>query len=129
MKGDTMKSISATAALALVLLSAGQLMAQPNHRGEHRGRERVQDRRHSELQRYERNPSERREQRGVGPNRNYYRGDRMPYQYRSYQYVVEDWRGHGLRVPPRGYHWVQNGGDYVLVAIATGIILEMLLSQ
>jgi Ni/Co efflux regulator RcnB len=43
--------------------------------------------------------------------------------------VVNDWRGHGLRTPPRGYQWVQTGGDYVLVAIATGIISELLLSR
>ena len=31
--------------------------------------------------------------------------------------------------PPRGYHWVQNGPDYVLVAIATGIIAQILLNH
>jgi Ni/Co efflux regulator RcnB len=68
-------------------------------------------------------------ERGVGPEHGYYRGDRMPLQYRSSRYVVEDWRGHYLSAPPRGYHWVQSGGDYVLVAIATGIILQLLLSN
>jgi Ni/Co efflux regulator RcnB len=58
-----------------------------------------------------------------------YRGERLPSYYRSPQYVVNDWRGHGLRTPPRGYHWVQTGGDYVLVAITTGIILELLLNR
>jgi Ni/Co efflux regulator RcnB len=43
--------------------------------------------------------------------------------------VVEDWHGHGLRQPPRGYQWVQSGGDYILVAIATGLILELLLNR
>jgi Ni/Co efflux regulator RcnB len=72
---------------------------------------------------------ERRDQRGVGPDHGYYRGDRLPIQYRSRQYVVEDWRGHRLSAPPRGYHWVQSGGDYVLVAIATGVILQLLLNN
>lgn len=71
----------------------------------------------------------RRDERGAGPNHAYYRGDRMPYQYRTRQYVVEDWRGHRLSAPPRGYHWVQSGGDYILVAIATGVILQLLLSN
>jgi Ni/Co efflux regulator RcnB len=57
------------------------------------------------------------------------RGGRIPAQYRSHQYVVNDWRGHRLHAPPRGYHWVQVGGDYVLAAIATGIILQLMLSQ
>lgn len=43
--------------------------------------------------------------------------------------VVDDWRGHRLSAPPRGYHWVQVGADYVLVAIATGIILQLILDQ
>jgi Ni/Co efflux regulator RcnB len=68
-------------------------------------------------------------ERGAGPNHSFYRGERLPPDYRGRQYVVEDWRGHGLRTPPRGYHWVQTGGDYVLVAIATGVILELLLNR
>jgi Ni/Co efflux regulator RcnB len=53
----------------------------------------------------------------------------MPPNFRGRQYVVDDWRGHGLRRPPHGYQWVQNGSDYVLVAITTGIILELLLNH
>jgi Ni/Co efflux regulator RcnB len=67
--------------------------------------------------------------RGAGPDHNFYRGGRLPTQYRSHQYVVDDWRGHHLTAPPRGYHWVQTGGDYVLVAVATGIIASILLNQ
>ena len=65
--------------------------------------------------------------RGAGPGHSFYRGDRLPWEYRQRTYVVEDWRGHRLSAPPRGYHWVQTGGDYVLVAIATGVILQLLL--
>jgi Ni/Co efflux regulator RcnB len=67
--------------------------------------------------------------RGVGPNHEYYRGDRLPAEYRHRNYVVDDWRGHHLSAPPRGYQWVQTGGDYVLIAIATGIIAQLLLSH
>lgn len=69
------------------------------------------------------------DERGAGPDHQFRRGQRMPMQYRSHQYVVDDWRGHHLTQPPRGYHWVQSGGDYILVAIATGIILQLLLSR
>jgi Ni/Co efflux regulator RcnB len=72
---------------------------------------------------------DRRDERGAGPNHAFYRGQRLPTQYRSRQYVVNDWRSHQLHAPPRGYHWVQTGGDYVLAAIATGVILELLLNQ
>jgi Ni/Co efflux regulator RcnB len=57
------------------------------------------------------------------------RGGHVPQQYRGHQYVVNDWRGHHLSAPPRGHQWVQVGGDYVLVAIATGIIAQLLLNQ
>jgi Ni/Co efflux regulator RcnB len=69
------------------------------------------------------------DERGAGPDHAYHRGDRLSAKERNRQYVVDDWRGHGLLAPARGYHWVQTGGDYVLVAIATGIILQLLLNH
>jgi len=72
---------------------------------------------------------DRQDERGAGPNQQFHRGERLSPEYRSRQYVVEDWRGHHLSAPPRGYHWVQTGGDYVLVAIATGVILQLLLNN
>lgn len=70
-----------------------------------------------------------RNERGAGPDRLFRQGGRLPPEYRGRQYVVDDWRGHHLSAPPRGYHWVQNGGDYLLVAITTGIIMQLLLSN
>lgn len=75
------------------------------------------------------NNNAQRDERGAGPDHAFHRGTRLPSQYRNNQYVVDDWRGHHLSAPPRGYHWVQTGGDYVLVAIATGIILQLLLNN
>ncbi|MEO8084523.1 MAG: RcnB family protein [Ramlibacter sp.] len=70
-----------------------------------------------------------REERGAGPDHRFHRGDRLPAYYRSRSYVVDDWRGHRLSAPPRGYHWVQSGSDYLLVAIATGIIAQLLINN
>lgn len=56
------------------------------------------------------------------------RGDRLPPQFRQRQYVVNDWRAHRLSAPPRGYQWVQNGSDYVLAAIATGVITAVVIN-
>ncbi len=67
--------------------------------------------------------------RGAGPSHDWYRGAYLPREYRSRQYVVDDWRAHRLYAPPRGYQWVQAGGDYVLAAIATGVIAAILLNQ
>ncbi len=61
--------------------------------------------------------------------RKFHRGQRLAPQYRQRVYVVNDWHSHNLRSPPRGHHWVQIGGDYVLVAIATGVIVELLLNH
>lgn len=53
----------------------------------------------------------------------YKKGGRVPSQYRGSRYVVTDWRSHHLRQPPRGYHWVRSdNGDFLLVAITTGVI-------
>lgn len=57
------------------------------------------------------------------------RGDRLPSYYRD-RYDEVDWRDCGLRAPPRGYHYVEDDrGNYLLVAIATGVILSVLLSN
>jgi Ni/Co efflux regulator RcnB len=64
---------------------------------------------------------------GEGP-RDWHRGDRLPNDYRDRQYVVDDYRGYGLRQPPRGYRWVGVNGDYVLAAVATGVIAQIVLS-
>jgi Ni/Co efflux regulator RcnB len=57
------------------------------------------------------------------------RGAHIPREYMGRQYWVSDWRAHRLAPPPRGYQWVQVGNDYVLVALATGIIAQLLLAQ
>ncbi len=64
---------------------------------------------------------------GAGPDRRYYRGDRLPPDFRRRQYVVDNWRGYRLSAPPRGYHWVQLGADFVLIAVATGVIAQIIL--
>lgn len=65
--------------------------------------------------------------RGAGPYHDLYRGGYLPPYYRSRVYIVNDWRLHRLYAPPRGYYWAQVGGDYVLAAITTGVILSVLL--
>ncbi|MBD8872898.1 RcnB family protein [Rhodanobacter sp. DHB23] len=59
----------------------------------------------------------------------YKKGGHLPSSYRSRQYVVSDWRGAHLRPPPRGYHWVRSdNGDFLLVAITTGVIASIIAS-
>ncbi len=50
------------------------------------------------------------------------------HHYQRPVYVVNDYRGYGLRHPPRGYRWVRDDyGDLLLVAIATGLITDLIL--
>jgi Ni/Co efflux regulator RcnB len=37
-----------------------------------------------------------------------------------------DWRSHHLRQPPRGYEWREVDGNYVLAAVATGVIASLI---
>ena len=63
------------------------------------------------------------------PHAEWRRGGRVPTEYRGRNYVVNDWRGHHLNAPPRGYQWVGVGGDYVLAALATGLIAQIIVGQ
>lgn len=67
--------------------------------------------------------------RGGGPRHDLRRGGKLHKEYRNKRYVVNDWRGRHLNAPPRGYHWVQTGNDYVLAAIASGIIAQVLFAN
>ncbi|HEY3950030.1 RcnB family protein [Phenylobacterium sp.] len=37
-----------------------------------------------------------------------------------------DWHAHHLRRPPHGYEWRQVDGNYVLAAVATGVIASII---
>ncbi|RYF39981.1 MAG: hypothetical protein EOO25_13655 [Comamonadaceae bacterium] len=59
----------------------------------------------------------------------FYRGGHVPNVYRGQQYVVQDWRGHRLHAPQRGQQWIQVGADYALIAMATGVIAQLVLNN
>jgi Ni/Co efflux regulator RcnB len=39
-----------------------------------------------------------------------------------------DYHDHHLRAPPRGYEWRQVDGNYVLAAVATGVIASVVVA-
>lgn len=49
------------------------------------------------------------------------------HRYYGPVYEVRDYRSYRLRPPPRGYHWVRDDNDYLLIGIGTGIILDMVI--
>lgn len=133
------KQLAMSALLAALVAASAPGFAQDRHHDgdrddnrysqrdhdDHRG-DRRDDNRHDDNRNWEGRDNQRFDDH---PARAWHRGDRLPTQYRSRQYVVDDWRGHHLRQPPRGYHWVQNGSDYVLAAIATGVIADILINH
>lgn len=52
----------------------------------------------------------------------WHRGDRIPDGYRGHRHVVHDYHSYRLYSPPQGHHWVRMDQDFVLAAVATGVI-------
>jgi Ni/Co efflux regulator RcnB len=54
------------------------------------------------------------------------RGAYVPVSYR--RYYVSDYYYYGLRPPPPGYRWVYADGNFVLMALASGLIADVILN-
>lgn len=54
------------------------------------------------------------------------RGGYVPAPYRTF--YVQDWGYYGLRPPPPGYRWVYADGNFVMMALATGLIADVILN-
>ena len=131
--------IFSCAALVAIMAAAQPALAQPaqplspqNHDGHHDKQDAQKDRRHERHERKDRresqNRQDRREMRHDNRRHNWVRGERFRDHYQGRVYVVRDYRHDHLRRPPRGYHWVRDdNGDFLLVAITTGIILDLLM--
>ena len=119
----TLLAVLAAASLAF----SGLAMAKDNHN--HGNKHGNKHGNHKPGKRHGPPPHAQNDGRGAGPDHNFYKGGHLPAQYRTKGYWVEDWRGHRLSAPPAGYHWVQTGGDYVLVQNTTGIIFQINLGQ
>ena len=112
-----MNSLKTLAATLLVAAVAAPTLALAQDRDDHRDDHRMEQH-HDD-----------RAMRGAGPNHDWHKGDRLPDNYRGRQYEVADWRSHHLSAPPAGYHWVNVNGDFVLAAVATGVIADLLLNN
>ncbi|MCE3028076.1 RcnB family protein [Salinicola sp. DM10] len=64
------------------------------------------------------------------PSRAWHPGGRIAARYyRDDRYWVRDWHARHLREPPRGHRWLNIDGDYVLAAVATGVITAIILNR
>ena len=107
--------ILAIATSALVAGGAGPTYAQDQHgdqgRGQHQGGE-----------------QHRGWGRDQGGGHHWRQGERMGYNDWSGAQPV-DYRQHHLRTPPRGYEWRQSNGQYILAAVATGLVASIILNN
>jgi Ni/Co efflux regulator RcnB len=56
------------------------------------------------------------------------RGDRIEIVHVERRYYIDDYAHYHLRQPPRGHRWIRTpDGKFILVAVATGIIADILL--
>lgn len=60
------------------------------------------------------------------PHQQWQRGRVVEPNYRSDRYWVIDWKERHLYAPPRDHRWLYINGDYVLMAITTGVIANIL---
>ena len=63
-----------------------------------------------------------------GGGHNFHNGERMGYNDWAGAQPV-DYRQHHLRRPPHGYEWRQSNGQYILAAVATGLVASVILSR
>jgi Ni/Co efflux regulator RcnB len=112
--------------------SADQQDNQYQNRNNQNGSQQGRDQNQNDNQGANRYDSQRGEQgrNDVRDNPHWSRGDRLPTEYRNNnQYVVSDWKNNHLRKPPRGYHWVQANNQYVLAAVASGLIADIIIAS
>jgi len=115
-----MKRLILAAALASLLLTPLAALAD----GDHHGR----DRHHHDRDDDDDDDDGYHRQRKHWKHREYHRGERIEVVYLEPRYYVDDYEYYHLRQPPRGHRWVRDeDGRFILVAVATGIIADILL--
>lgn len=116
-----------TASLAVLMIagSAGAASAQyrdHNNNGRYDGRDRAYEQGRRDQARAE----DRRDRREY---RRWAKGQRLDQRYRGNGYYVSDYRRYGLRQPPRGYRWQRVDNQYLLTAVATGLIASVIIAN
>jgi Ni/Co efflux regulator RcnB len=66
---------------------------------------------------------------GQENHRDWHEGGHVPDRYRDDSHWVRNWHDRDLPEPPRGHRWLEIDGDYVLAAVATGVITSIILGH
>ena len=124
-----MKSIH-SAAIIVALLGSTAAVAQPDRRGnqQDRGDNRGDHGNRGNQGNQGNNGRHLGWHKDRGPQHRWNRGERMGYNdWRGAQRV--DYRRHNLRRRPRGSEWRQSNGQYILAAVATGVIISAIMNS
>ncbi len=118
-----------TASLAVLMLAggAGAASAQDWRRDHNNnGRYDQRDRAYEQGRRDQARAEDRRDRREY---RRWAKGQRLDARYRDNRYYVSDYRRYGLRQPPRGYRWQRVDNQFLLTAVATGLIASVIIAN
>lgn len=118
--------------LALSLLTTGAAFAagqdgrrDQDDRQEHRDDRKGVAKGHDDHREGERHDDGRHDNRGQAKHPpSHKRGERLALGHRGDR--VSDYRKHGLKPPPRGHEWRRVDDQYVLIAVATGLIASVI---
>lgn len=115
-------------ATAIALVTSPVAIAQSgNHRGQWNDNQQHEGRWNERSGRYDNG-----RHRGWGKNRGHghrwRRGQRMGYNDWNDSRRI-DYRRYNLRQPPRGYEWRRDDDRYIMAAVATGLIVSVILSN
>jgi len=62
-----------------------------------------------------------------GKSHRYAKGQKLPSQFRGSSHYVSNYSEYHLSKPPKGHRWVRDdSGNFILVAVTTGLITEIL---
>ena len=117
-----MKRLLLAASIACLLLASSSAFAGGKGRGHHDDHH---DRDHHGYDDHDGHP---RGKHKGWHKKNWRRGDRIEIVHVERHYYIDDYAHYHLRQPPRGHRWIRSpDGKFILVAVATGIIADILL--
>ncbi len=112
----------------IALLTSPVAMARPDNNRDQQHESRRDDNNHRNNVRHSDNGRHLGWAKNRGHNYHWGRGQRMGYNDWSNTRRI-DYRRYNLRQPQRGYEWRRNDDRFILVAVATGLIISVILSN
>ena len=122
-----MKRLLSAVLIGFIFLSPMAATAKNKHHDRHRHHDHDHDHDHYYDHHYDHHDYD--DRRGHRRYRDHHRRDyRRGVVYVEERIYVDDYRHYDLAPPPRGHRWVRSpDGRYVLIAVASGIIADILL--